>query len=127
MYQNLNFFQTSVAMAKHAGARQAVIAGNVANADTPGYRARTISDFASAYSAGQSIDLKSTRSGHVGANAQSTMQRLTTYSTSEPAPNGNSVSIEEEMLNSVAVSREHNRALAIYRHGLNIMRTALGR
>jgi flagellar basal-body rod protein FlgB len=45
MYQNLSIFQAAGAMAKHAGARQAVVAQNVANADTPGYRAQTIAPF----------------------------------------------------------------------------------
>lgn len=127
MFQNLNIFQTSVAMAKHAGARQAVIAGNIANADTPGFRARALEDFSSTYNAGKETNLKATRAGHLGHGANATAQRATMYSTAEPAPNGNSVSIEEEMLNAVMVSKEHDRALAIYRHGLNVIRTALGR
>ncbi len=127
MFQNINIFQTSVAMAKHAGARQAVIASNVANADTPGYRARTIENFADTYDARQGANVKATRAGHLGHGADAVTQRAITYSTAEPSPNGNSVSVEEEMLNAVGVSREHNRALAIYRHGLNVIRTALGR
>ena len=38
MFENLDIFRMSSAMAKHAGQRQAVVAQNVANADTPGYR-----------------------------------------------------------------------------------------
>ena len=46
---------------------------------------------------------------------------------SEPSPNGNSVSVEEEMLAAVEVQREHSQALAIYRHAMGIIRTSLGR
>ncbi|WP_458789568.1 FlgB family protein [Yoonia sp. MH D7] len=127
MYQNINIFQTSVSMAKHAGARQAVIASNIANADTPGYRARTIENFATTYNGGLETGVKATRAGHLAQDTNAATQRAITYSTAEPAPNGNSVSIEEELLNAVSVSREHDRALAIYRHGLNVIRTALGR
>lgn len=127
MYQSINIFQTSVAMAKHAGARQAVVAQNVANADTPGYRARTITSFASTFDDFKTAAPKATRAGHMGRDQGAILARKTDYSTAEPAPNGNSVSIEEEMLNAVNISREHNRALAIYRHGLNVIRSALGR
>jgi flagellar basal-body rod protein FlgB len=47
--------------------------------------------------------------------------------TTEQSPNGNSVSLEEEMVAAVDASREHNRALAVYRHGMTVLRTALGR
>ena len=46
MYQSLQLFQTADAMARHAGTRQAVVARNIANADTASsstedvYRAR---------------------------------------------------------------------------------------
>tara|TARA_R110002073_G_scaffold66499_1_gene165932 strand:+ start:42 stop:422 length:381 start_codon:yes stop_codon:yes gene_type:complete len=126
LYQSLTIFQTAGAMAKNAGARQAVIARNVANADTPGYRARTIQDFASSYNAAPASRAKATRPGHMGQGANNSAP-VETYSTAEPSPNGNSVSIEEEMLNAVRVSSENTRALAIYRHGLNVIRMALGR
>ena len=45
----------------------------------------------------------------------------------EPSPNGNTVSLETEMLNGVEVAREHSQALAIYKHALGIIRTSLGR
>ena len=42
-------------------------------------------------------------------------------------PNGNSVAIEDEILRSVDAKRQHDRALAIYRSSLNILRTSIGR
>ena len=44
---NLSILNLASALAAHASARQDVIAENVAHADTPGYRARDIADFAS--------------------------------------------------------------------------------
>ena len=49
MFSNLTVFKTAHAMAVHAGARQALIAQNVANADTPGYRARDLPSFAESF------------------------------------------------------------------------------
>lgn len=129
MYQSLDLFQTAAQMARHAGARQAMTARNVANVDTPGYVARQIAPFSESYQADPSTRLRATRPGHIGMepSASSQLTHLTALSQSEPAPNGNAVSIEEEMLNAVAISREHDRALAIYRHSMTVLRTALGR
>jgi len=112
-------------MAKHAGARQAVIAQNVANADTPGYQARALPSFSQTYQAGPTADMQITRGGHLRAT-QTTSSR-DVINQAEPAPNGNAVSVEEEMMNAVGVSREHNRALTIYRHAMTVLRTSLGR
>jgi len=47
MHEKLTVFQIAGRMAAHAGRRQTVLAQNVANADTPGYRAMDLPDFAS--------------------------------------------------------------------------------
>lgn len=127
MHQSLDLFQTAHAMARHAGARQALVAQNIANADTPRYEARHIQPFQDIFEASGDMQMRATRAAHlstggtVGANA--TPLRTTT----EPSPNRNTVSLEEEMMNSVAISREHNRALTIYRHAMTVLRTSLGR
>jgi len=46
MHAQLSIFKTAYAMATHAGRRQALLAENVANADTPGYRPRDLATFA---------------------------------------------------------------------------------
>ena len=126
MYNSLDLFQTASAMARHAGARQAVVARNIANADTPGFQAQSIAAFQDVYRADGAGEMRTTRAGHMTLSEQGTLSR-TTLASGNPSPNGNSVSIEDELLNSVAVGREHNRALAIYRHAMTVLRTSLGR
>ena len=46
MELNLNVLRLASGLAAHSAARQQVIAENIAHADTPGYRARDIADFA---------------------------------------------------------------------------------
>lgn len=127
MYQNLKIFQTASAMAKHAGAQQTVIAQNIANADTPGYKARKMASFSETMSRGSEGANITTRPRHLSNQSNLSFSQRLQLSDSEPAPNGNSVSIEEETMASVAVAREHTRALAIYRHGMTVLRTVLGR
>ena len=126
MYQNLEIFQTAHAMARHAGARQAVTARNVANADTPGFQASYIDTFAATHDVREMGQMRTTRSSHM-TSSRTVPQALVQDNASQPNPNGNTVSIEEEMLNAVNISREHNRALAIYKHGMTILRSSLGR
>lgn len=127
MFKNLDMFQVSSQMARHAGSRQAVVATNIANADTPGYQAREIASFTDSYRASDAGRMRATRPGHIGAAENAATNIRAQSSGAEPSPNGNTVSIEQEMLNAVNVQREHNRALAIYKHALTVMRTAVGR
>lgn len=127
MLEQINIFRLSGAMARHAGARQAVVAQNMANADTPGYGARDIAPF-SAYVGGDSgFALRATRPGHFAGQGagQAFEPRIDRGAIRDP--NGNSVSLETEMLRGVEVKRQHDRALAIYRAGINVLRTAIGR
>lgn len=127
MFQNLSIFQTAFALAKHAGSQQATIAQNIANADTPGFQARQIPSFQETMSSTSHSRLKVSRSGHQNGGGTSFASVKSRNELSEPSPNGNSVSVEEEMLKSVSVTRSHDRALAIYRHGMTVLRTTLGR
>ncbi len=124
MYENIDLFRTASAMAQHAGRRQALVAQNIANADTPTYRAQNIPAFQDIYRA-EGAMMKATRPQHFAAATHGRTVQAATHG--EPSPNGNTVSLEEEMLNAVSVAREHNRALAVYRHGMTLLRTALGR
>ena len=126
MFQSLEIFQTSHAMARHAAARQAMTATNLANADTPGYQARAMPSFAETMAQGQTSGLRATRSGHVGGTATATAAPSQTAA-AEASPNGNSVSVEQEMLRGVEIQREHSRALTIYKHSLDVLRASIGR
>ncbi|MFN2307745.1 MAG: FlgB family protein [Paracoccaceae bacterium] len=124
MPETLSLFDIAGQMAHHAGTRQSIVARNVANADTPGYTAMTMPRFSEIYGEG-GAPLRQTRPEHLSAaDAQSARAQP---AVAEASPNGNSVSVEQQMLQAIDASREHGRALAIYRHGLTVMRSALGR
>lgn len=114
-------------MAVHAGARQTILAQNMANADTPEYAARDITPFAELVRApGSSAALRATRASHLGAGT-APHQADIFERVAEKDPNGNSVSLETEMLNAVETKRQHDRALAIYKSSLTVLRSALGK
>lgn len=131
MFDSLGLFEMAQMSARHAAERQVLAARNTANADTPGYRAMDIPDFAELVSQAPAGGLKRSRPGHIlgAADGQPDWARLAFEARTRGAasPNGNTVSLETEMLRSVEAERQHNRATAIYRHGLTVLRTALGR
>ncbi|MGB3246028.1 MAG: FlgB family protein [Sulfitobacter sp.] len=125
MFEKLDIFQMSAAMARHAGQRQAVTAQNVANADTPGYVARDLPEFASFYSASDTASLqRASRSKHLNGMMPGQDAPIT-RTPGEGSPNGNQVSLETELLKSVDAKRQHDRALAIYKSSLSVLRSAI--
>lgn len=126
MFAGLDVFRLSFAMTAHAGQQQAVTAANIANADTPGFRARTIDGFSDLVERDGSRALRATRPGHLSRSGTSGQAKLRDAG-GQAAPNGNTVSLEREMLNAAQAVQEQARALAIYQHGLSILRLAGGR
>lgn len=114
-------------LARYSGARQAQIAKNIANADTPGYRARDTSDFSDSYQQNKTgTEMRATRDGHLARPGFAGGIRTVDLG-GEAAPNGNNVSIEEQMSLSTDARSKHDLALTVYRSSLDILRTSLGR
>ena len=112
-------------LAVHAAERQALVAQNVANADTPGYAAKDIDEFAAFYQSESDFGMARTRAGHIGGVPST--PPLSASSSLETSPNGNSVSLEGEMVKAAEVQREHDLAIAVYGKSLDILRASLGR
>lgn len=118
MFDRLEIFTLAGARAQHAAARQAVVAQNIANADTPGYRARDITDFMETW--------RQLQSGDAAGRGQTLPLRIIDADT-PAAPNGNTVSLELEMLRGIEAQRAHSRALQVYGAAMSILRTSIGR
>jgi flagellar basal-body rod protein FlgB len=127
MFEKLNVFNMAQSLAKYSGARQSVIAENVANADTPGYRARDLASFSDTYSTDTWTPMRATRPGHLltgDAQSQDPVAHAV-YRPGAQSPNGNSVSIEQEMFAAAEAKQDHDTALAIYRSALSVLRTSI--
>jgi flagellar basal-body rod protein FlgB len=108
--------------------RQKVLAENVANADTPRYRAR---DLAPPTFTGTlqrvSLSMALTDPGHIepsGGTAQFEDDRSARY---ETRPRGTAVSHEEEMLKMAGNQADYDAVTSIYTHSLSLIKTAVGR
>lgn len=126
MFERPEILMLASSLAAHAAKRQRLVAENVANADTPGYAAQDIGDFASFYRSDSDLGLRQTRPGHIADEAPPQVFRVSASGT-EMSPNGNNVSLESEMVKSAESQREHDLAIAIYGKSLDILRASLGR
>ncbi len=125
MFEKLELTRMAQALAAQSGARMAVIAENVANADTPGYKAKDVPAFAEVYEAG-GLEMRATRPAHLAAPSAASTP-VPDRVRGHEAPNGNSVSLEAEMVKSVEARQNHDMALAIYRATSDVIRASLGR
>ena len=99
------------------------VSENIANADTPGFVARDVPAFASYYAPPDDLaHQRATRAAHLNG-LQSGHSIPIIQSPGDGAPNGNQVSLETELLKSVEAKRAHDRALAIYKSALKILRS----
>ncbi len=124
MFTDLDVFSTAMSMARHAGQKQALSAQNIANADTPGYGARVLPDFADAVNARMESP-RATRAGHLFGTRDAMLDESVRRDAADP--NGNTVSLELEMIEAVDAKRQHDRAMAIYRNAMTLLRASIAR
>lgn len=127
MFETPEILTMAAARSSNASLRLSAIAANVANADTPGYRAKDGPDFAAAYTGDGGLDLRRTRPGHLGGAARLAGQGLAERAGGHMAPNGNNVSLEDEMMRAAQIRQDNDLALSIYKSSLGILRASLGR
>lgn len=127
MFERIEMMRMARAMGHHVAQRQIVTARNIANADTPGYRAADLPAFADSYRDGPAPAMRTTRAGHLPppAWADGAIRPITVEG--QASPNGNSVSLEAEMVRAAELKRQHDMAIGIYRSALNLMRSSIGR
>lgn len=127
MFDRIDTMRMAGALTAHASERQRVIARNVANADTPGFRSRDLAGFADSWRASPPTAMHASRSGHLTGTGWGSSPGLEKDTGAEPAPNGNTVSLEDEMIRSAAARREFDLSLAVTRASLSLIRTSIGR
>jgi len=105
--QPLQLFDMAFRQNEWLAERQSVISSNIANANTPGYKARDIESFDSVMQ--RSLSMASTDPGHITPSDDAT------YAAGEADPtkaevvySGNDVSLEQEFLKSGEVMRNYS-------------------
>ena len=116
-------------------ARQTVLAENIANAETPGFVGRDLKAFSFGDDVSKpmsmaSVSFSASSPNHIaissfggGADGFGTEESAGF----EISPEGNSVSLEDEMMKVAGNELDYQTATTLYTRSLRLIRTALGR
>jgi flagellar basal-body rod protein FlgB len=107
-------------------ARQGVIAGNIANADTPGYLARDLMASKSGAASG-TFGMVLTQAGHLGGQMSPSLAGTLVEDTRFLQQNGNSVRLDQELLKQQQNSLDYRLMTQLYSKNMQLQQTALGR
>ena len=112
--------------------RQGLLAENVANAETPGYKGRDLAqyDFAKRASAMSSAMVTTTATQPMHFSVASSegsafgAQRMANF---EITPEGNGITLEDEMMKVTTNLMDYQAATSLYQKSIKILKTAMGR
>lgn len=113
----------------YLGQRQAVLAQNVANANTPGYAAKDLAPFTFADAMRDaSPGMKVTNARHIVPASMAGVNAATkTAASFEILPSGNSVDLEQQAMEVSKNATDYQSILAVYRKFIGLFRIALGK
>ena len=126
-FTDLPLLDTMRARMSFLSARQTVLSQNVANADTPGYRAQDIEepDFA-ALTQGlmSSTAMRLTDPRHIAPSNGAAVFRAADMPDAESTPDGNSVVLEQQMMKVAATQMDYSTVTQLYKNALGMIRMA---
>jgi flagellar basal-body rod protein FlgB len=129
---NLPLFTAIAEKMKWHQTRQGLLAENVANAETPGYRGRDLKAFGfeehmrnlSVASIGTDV----TNVSHIAVEGNGAdgfgARRINSF---EITPEGNGVTLEDEMMKVTSNQMDYQTVTTLYTRSLRLIRTAIGR
>jgi len=107
--------------------RQQVLASNVANANTPGWRSKDLRPFATLLTGAHDVAMAQTTAGHLPGGRSPTLMSPLVARPRETAPDGNAVPLDDELGRVADTENAHELVSALYHTYLGLYRTALGR
>lgn len=139
---NLALMKGLTAKMGYLNKRQSVITGNIANADTPGYRPQDVQspkfdqvlervERTAGRKSGRDLSMAATSAGHMVQKGQTlgggNLRRDDQREVYEVSPSGNAVVMEEQMINSQKTVMDYNLMTSIYQKNIQMIKTSIGR
>ena len=112
--------------------RQKVLAENIANANTPGYKARDLEklNFKNELRQTTKMKMSATSGSHIAAKTYSNVigfKARDEKDAYEMSPDGNTVTLEQQMLKVAESKMDYELMTNLYRKHMGMIKTALGR
>jgi flagellar basal-body rod protein FlgB len=112
-------------------ARQGLLAENVANAETPGYRGRDLKqyDYADRIGVGSSasVSTSATQPMHFSVSSEGGAFQAQRMANFEVTPEGNGITLEDEMMKVTTNMMDFQAATTLYQKSIRILRVAMGK
>lgn len=108
-------------------ARQGVIAGNIANADTPGYLSRDLTFNPHLAAAQNATDMRRTNARHMATGGSGGNTGKLVTSSNFMQHNGNSVRLDQEMLHMNQTQLDYRMMTQLYAKNAQLQQIAIGR
>mgnify|MGYP000097270129 CR=1 FL=1 len=124
---SLSFFKVASQRMQWLSVRQQVISENIANADTPGFKAREVSDFSQMVEGAARVSgVAVTNSRHLGGAEHAGNVRVRQDEGSwEQSMDGNTVVLEQQTIKASEVSENYRMAAQLYRKGHELLTLAV--
>ena len=128
--QSQTLFRMMTDRLGYVSERQKVLAQNVANADTPGFKAKDLKPvdfFDEVRKSSRRLQMASTSGAHLGGSAPTSAYRADATRSYETKPDKNSVVMEEQMFKINDNQGAYQLTTTLYKKYVDMMKTTLSR
>jgi flagellar basal-body rod protein FlgB len=128
---NIPLFKAMMSRMSWLTERQQLLGQNVANADTPAFKAKdlkpqTFKEMLAGTGASH-LPLAATQLNHLAGVGPALSFKPVADRNTETSPSGNNVSVEDQMLKVSSTANEFQLTTSLYRRQIGMLKTVLGR
>lgn len=127
MYDKLNLIELAKNRMDWVAQRQAVLAENIANANTPKYTPSDITAFKGELNKLLPVQPVVTQAGHIATQVTDPRVTVRTKKTFESSPDGNAVVLDEQMAKLSESKTAYELAAGLFQKQFKFIKTALGK
>jgi len=120
--RNIGVVDLSIKRLDYLERQQSITARNVANADTPGYRALRMKPFSEVLSSSSKAYAPvRTHPMHLSGTSKTAEAGVVADRAAPMSPNGNNVVLEEQMATAAENAANHNLATSVYKKAVSLI------
>lgn len=123
--ESISFFKNASQRLQWLGARQQVISENIANSDTPNFKAKDVSSFSKMLEGAQQSGLTTTNAKHIGGSPTSSIGTEVIKDVWGETIDGNTVVLEQQSILANEVGEDYQLAARLYRKGYDLLTLAV--
>jgi flagellar basal-body rod protein FlgB len=123
----INLFDLAEKRLLWTAQRQSVLAGNIANANTPAFQARDVESFESMLTGGGSVEPARTQPAHMAGTLPTGLASLTADRPKVRALDGNTVALDQQLTKVAETETTQALVTTVWKKYMGMFSMALGR